>query len=126
MRKRNIQIKFRMNEDEYQNLQNKITKSGQTQQTFIVNTLAGAVIAPREEVAVLKELNKNLEALIRQIKGMATNVNQMAHIANGTGELPSLTKLSNVGTKVEKFREEAEVIWQSIRQLISQQNHTGP
>ena len=33
---------------------------GQTQQSFIINALAGVVIAPREEIDVLKNINKIL------------------------------------------------------------------
>lgn len=123
MRNRNIQIKFRMNEEEYQSLQNKIQESGQTQQSFIINALAGATIASREEIEILKELNRSFSELLRQIKGMATNVNQMAHIANGRGEVPTLNRLEAIGVRIEQFRKEAEEVWQLTRQLISQQNH---
>ena len=125
MRNRDIQIKFRMNEEEYQSLQKKIKESGQTQQSFIVNALAGAMIAPKEEIDVLKNLNIKFAEIIRQVKGMATNVNQMAHVANGIGSLPTEYRLRNLAETIEQFRKECEKVWQSIRQLISQQNHMG-
>lgn len=56
---------------------------------------------------------------------MATNVNQMAHIANGRGEVPTLNRLEAIGVRIEQFRKEAEEVWQLTRQLISQQNHMG-
>lgn len=115
-----------MNEEEYQSLQNKIQESGQTQQSFIINALAGATIASREEIEILKELNRSFSELLRQIKGMATNVNQMAHIANGRGEVPTLNRLEAIGVRIEQFRKEAEEVWQLTRQLISQQNHMEP
>lgn len=61
--------------------------------------------------------------MMRQLRGLATNVNQMAHIANGTGELPVVAALKKFGKSIEKFRKEEEQRWQSIRQLISQQSH---
>lgn len=79
-----------MNQEEYERLQEKVATSGQTQQSFIINALAGVVIAPKEEIDVLKNINKNFDNLLRQIRGMATNVNQMAHIANGTGILATI------------------------------------
>lgn len=70
-----------------------------------------------------KKLNRQFGELVRQIRGMATNVNQMAHVANGTGELPSLKKLNKTENQIYHFRKECDEQWQSIRRLISQQNH---
>ena len=114
-----------MNQEEYERLQEKVTASGQTQQSFIINALAGVVIAPREEIDVLKNINKNFDDLLRQIRGMATNVNQMAHIANGAGVLATINKLEDIADQINYFKKECEEMWQSIRRLISQQNHMG-
>ncbi len=70
-------MKFRMNQEEYERLQEKVTASGQTQQSFIINALARVIIAPREEIDVLKNINKNFDDLLRQIRGMETYVNQL-------------------------------------------------
>lgn len=72
----------------------------------------------------LQKLNKAFADMMRQLRGLATNVNQMAYIANGTGELPVVAMLEKFGKNIEKFRKEEEERWQSIRQLISQQNLT--
>lgn len=125
MRKREYQVKFRMNQEEYERLQENVIASGQTQQSFIINTLSGVIIAPREEIDVLKNINKNFDDLLRQIRGMATNVNQMAHLANGTGALPTINRLEDIADRIKYFKKECEVMWQSIRRLISLQNHTG-
>ena len=114
-----------MNQEEYERLQEKVIASGQTQRSFIINALAGVVIAPREEIDVLKNINKNFDDLLRQIRGMATNVNQMAHIANGTGVLATIDKLEVIADRINYFKKECEEMWQSIRRLISQQNHMG-
>ncbi len=125
MRKREYQVKFRMNKEEYERLQENVIASGQTQQSFIINALAGVIIAPREEIDVLKNINKNFDDLLRQIRGMATNVNQMAHIANGTGVLQTIDTLEDIEDQIKYFKKECEEIWQLIRRLISQQNHMG-
>ena len=125
MRKREYQVKFRMNKEEYERLQENVIASGQTQQSFIINALAGVIIAPREEIDVLKNINKNFDDLLRQIRGMATNVNQMAHIANGTGVLQTIDTLEDTADQIKYFKKECEEMWQSIRRLISQQNHMG-
>lgn len=125
VRKREYQVKFRMNKEEYERLQENVIASGQTQQSFIINALAGVIIAPREEIDVLKNINKNFDDLLRQIRGMATNVNQMAHIANGTGVLQTIDTLEDTADQIKYFKKECEEMWQSIRRLISQQNHMG-
>lgn len=91
---------------------------------YILNAIRGAIIVSSEEVKELQKLNKEFADTMRQLRGLATNVNQMAHIANGTGELPAVSALEKMGKAIEKFRKEEEHRWQSIRQLISQQSHT--
>ena len=54
MRKREYQVKFRMNQEEYERLQEKVIASGQTQQSFIINALAGVVIAQEKKLMYLR------------------------------------------------------------------------
>lgn len=124
MRKRNRTITIRMSDEEYTFLQGRLSQTGQTQQSYILNAIRGATIASLEEVKELKILNKAFADMMRQLRGLATNVNQMAHVANGIGELPVVTALEKLEKCIEKFRKEEEKRWQSIRQLISQQSHT--
>ena len=124
MRKRNRTITIRMSDEEYSFLQKRLLQTGQTQQSYILNAIRGATIVSAEEIKELQKLNKGFADMMRQLRGIATNVNQMAHIANGTGELPVVVVLEKLGSNIEKFRKEEERRWQSIRQLISQQNLT--
>ena len=124
MRKRNRTITIRMSDEEYTFLQSRLSQTGQTQQSYILNAIRGARIVSLEEVKELQKLNKAFADMMRQLRGLATNVNQMAHIANGTRELPVMDVLGKLGKNIEKFRKEEEKRWQSIRQLISQQSHT--
>ena len=124
MRKRNHAITIRMSDDEYKFLQGRLSQTGQTQQSYILNAIRGATIVSAEEVIEFQKLNKGFGDMMRQLRGLATNVNQMAHIANGIGELPVVAALEKFGKNIEKFRKEEEKRWQSIRQLISQQSHT--
>ena len=124
MRKRNHAITIRMSDEEYTFLQGRLSQTGQTQQSYILNAIRGATIVSVEEVKELQTMNKGFADMMRQLRGLATNVNQMAHVANGIGELPVVTALEKFGKSIEKFRKEEEKRWQSIRQLISQQSHT--
>ena len=125
MRKRNRTISIRVSDQEYEVILNRVKATGQTQQSFILNAIAGATISTAEDKEHLKEINLQLADLVRQFKGIAININQIAYRANAYGELPTVQKLDAYKEQNEKLRREAENVWQLIRQLISQQRHTG-
>ena len=82
MRKRNYTVTIRMNKAEYDLLQNKVKESGQTQQAVVIHAIAGLKIASAEEVEELKKLNQILAEIISQLRGAATNLNQIARKMN--------------------------------------------
>ena len=123
-RKRNKSVTIRMNDIEYADFQNKVTKSGLTQQAYVINAVRGAIITPSDQIAVLKEISKTFADQERQFRGLATNVNQMAHVANGQGYVPSAQELENIAAQLGIYRKESEDIWQSIRSSINQQKAT--
>lgn len=123
MRKRTHQIKVWKNDEEYQLLQDKTEKSGQTRQTVIINAISGATITTQEEVDELKKSNTLLAELIKQIRGMATNINQIAHMANATGQIAGINELASMDRQICEFRKEGDNVWQLIRQSISQRRH---
>ena len=125
MRKRNRTISIRVSDQEYETIQKKLNETGLTQQAFILKAVEGATISTAEDKQQLKEINLKLADLLKQIKGIGVNINQMAYRANAYRELPTVQKLSEYQNENEKLRREAETIWQSIRQLISQQKHMG-
>ena len=65
-----------------------------------------------------------LADLLKQIKGMAVNINQLAYKANAYGEIPTERQLREYNLQTEKLRKEADIIWRLIRQSISRQRHT--
>lgn len=124
MRKRNKAVTIRMTEAEFTALQKHIKESGRTQQSYIITAALTAKISSAEEIATLKEISISFADLVRQLRGLATNVNQMARIANGSETLPATRELSRISDQIAKFRKESEKLWQSIRSLITDQNHT--
>ena len=124
IRKRNRSVTIRMNETEYADFQSKVTESGLTQQAYVINAVRGATITPSDQIAVLKEISKTFADQERQFRGLATNVNQMAHVANGQGYVPSAQELGNIAAQLGIYRKESEDIWQSIRSSINQQKAT--
>lgn len=121
MRKRNYTITIRMNKAEYELLQNKVKESGQTQQAVVIHAIAGLKIVSAEEVEELKRLNQMLAEILSQLRGVATNLNQIARKMNMDGFIPRTDVLYYLNQNILKYRKESEKIWQSIRQLISGQ-----
>ncbi len=124
-RRRNRAITIRMNDDEYNDITNKIHESGLTQQAYMINAALDTVIASSDTVAELKHLNKTFADFEQQLRGLATNVNQMAHVANGLGAIPTTNELQTIAEQIASYRRESESQWQSIRSLIKQQKATG-
>ena len=124
MRKRNKAITVRMTEQENAALQKRVAESGRTQQSYIINSALTARISSAEEIATLKEISVSFGDLVRQLRGLATNVNQMARIANRSGALPTARELSRISEQIAKYRERSEAVWQSIRSSITDQSHT--
>ena len=124
-RRRNKAVTVRMNETEYADFQNKVEESGLSQQAYIISAVRGATITPSDEIAVLKEISKTFADFEKQVRGLGTNVNQMAHVANGQGYLPGEEALTRLSDQLGTMRKESEQIWQSIRSSINQQKATG-
>ena len=118
-RKRNKAVTVRMKDSEYTELMGKINESGLSQQDYIIRAIHGGTIKSAEEIAELKETNKIFADFVKQIRGIGTNLNQMAHVANGQGMLPTENKLEDVLEQIGDFRKEGENIWLLIRSSIT-------
>lgn len=121
MRKRNYTVTIRMNKAEYDLLQSKVKESGQTQQAVVLHAIADLKIESAEEVEELKKLNLMLAEMLSQLRGVATNINQIARKMNAGGFIPREDILRYLNQNILNYRKESEKIWQSIRQLISGQ-----
>ena len=123
-RKRNRSVTIRMTDHEYSTMRDKVTASGLTMQSFINEAISGSTISSSEEIEAEKEISRNISDLIRQIRGMATNINQIARVANGQGVLPIQSQLYAISEEISKYRKDSESIWQSIRRSIGHQRVT--
>ena len=125
-RKRNRAVTVRMNDREYACMQKKIAESGLSQQAYIISAVCSYPITSSDEVAELKNISRTFADFERQIRGIATNVNQMAHVANGQGLVPSEKKLEQLSEQIHDYRRESEAVWQSIRSSITKGTATEP
>ncbi len=117
-RKRDRAITVRMTDEEYTLFKNKADSSGLSRQVFFIRLIKGARVNSSDELMELRKINEVVSDLDRQVRGLATNVNQMARIANGTGAVPTEKKLAEIFAEICRFRKEISDIWQSIRSSI--------
>ena len=108
-----------MNDEEYNLYQTKVKESGLTQQAYVISAIMGATVTTSDEITILKELSKTFADVERQLRGLATNVNQMAHVANGQRLVPSERELEKISTRIKNYRKECEDIWRSIRSSMT-------
>lgn len=126
MRKRNYTVTVRMNKVEYELLQRKVRESGRTRQAVVIAAIAELKIASTEEIKELKRLNELLAEILRQLKGAASNINQIARRMNSDGFVPRGDYLTKINENIIQYRRECEDIWRLIRRLISGQIHMVP
>ena len=92
-------VTVRLNEYEWNSLEERIEESGQNKQSYMINALLGAEIAPKEEINTWKEIAGQFSELIKQLRGIATNNNQIAHKANAPQIPIKLTRVGVTGVK---------------------------
>lgn len=114
-------VTVRLTEYEWNSLEERIEESGQNKQSYMINALLGAEIAPKEEINIWKDIAGQFSELIKQLRGIATNINQIAYKANATGELPLINALEEINEQVAEIRKAGDQIWLSLRQLIAKQ-----
>ena len=119
MRKRDKAVTIRLSRSEYEVLMTKLAETGLSQQTYIISAICGARPVTPEAVKVLQKIAMVYADLLLQLRGMAANINQMARIANTTGDLPFIRKLETLAFETERFRKESEEQWRSIRSLTT-------
>lgn len=124
MRRRNKVVSIRMTDNEYEMLHRKAAESGQTIQAFMINSIQDSTIASADLIRAIDNLNHTFADNVRQLKGLATNVNQMAHVANGQNLLPTVEKLDQVNDEIIRYRKESEALWHSLRSYRSRQKIT--
>ena len=125
MRRRNKAITIRLTEEEYALLCSKLKQTGVSQQAYIISAIKDVSVIPSDQLAVMKEISATFASLEQQLRGMATNINQMTRIANSRNYAPGIRVLEKISREIAGYRKDSEEIWQSIRSLTAQQKATG-
>ncbi len=95
---RTRKMTFRLTDEEYKKIKEKVKEAGISQQQFLLKT------AMEKEIIHIKEYQE----LIFQIKKIGININQITRKANETGHISK--------ADVEEVKGGLEQIWQSLRQ----------
>ena len=123
-RTRNRAVTVRMSDSEYDSLKSRVSESGLSQQSYIISAVLDSSVTTSDTIDVLKNISRTFAGVEQQLRGLGTNVNQMAHIANGMGMAPSVRELEHISDLVAEYRKECNTVWQSIRSSIPKQHHT--
>lgn len=121
-RSRSHMIRVRMSDEEYEDFQQKLTKSGQTMQSYVLNALQTGVIPNAELMKEVSDLSKMIGDQYKQLRGIAVNINQMAYNSNLeklTGDGQAETRLQDMQTQVDSMRKECISIWRSLKRLMA-------
>ena len=81
-RRRDIPIKIYMNTTEYEALRKMKNETGQSMRAVITKAIMGMPLIPAEVITKVHNINLKISEQYRQLRGMATNINQLARVAN--------------------------------------------
>lgn len=115
MRKRPIEVKFRLSEPEYQLLQQKLAQAGMSRNAYLVRLINGSTIFPKEE---LVRLNTQYQIMNRLLRGISTNINQIAKIANASKAAPASALLVDMYQDVQTLRHNLQPLWDETRNVL--------
>ncbi len=82
----------------------------------------GATLLTDEGLQELKTISAAYADILRQLRGMGTNVNQMAYWMNAAGIYPDTIQLELFSEQIQNCRKECEEEWLSIRLLTNQKS----
>ena len=115
MRKRAKEVKFRVTEQEWEVLQKKLQETGISRNEYLVKLITNTPIFPKDD---LEKINQVLNAQNQQLRGMATNINQITKMANVSKALPTIVQLDFMRMDVYQMRSELMKIWTAVRKSL--------
>lgn len=117
MRKRPIELKFRLSEDEYALLQKNLAEAGMNRNAYLVRLITGAQLYPKDQ---LIQLNLEFSIMNRLIRGIGTNINQLAKISNTNRQAPSAKLLADMSQDVRVMKNNLDDLWEETRKNLWQ------
>ena len=114
---RPIRMVFQLSEEEYQEVKEKIKKSGLSSQDYLLRTVLKSTVQSSRE---LKEMLPELKKVGTELNRQDNNLNQIAAFLNQQGYADRDT-LTRTLEEVRHATEELKEIWRLLKQYL--QNH---
>jgi len=105
-RKERKQISFRVSESEYEKLQRSAETLNMSVPAFVKKKAQGArLVAPKFDM-------ESRQAIVKDLSGVATNINQIAKYCNAHKE--GTADFERLNDNIEHFRKELNALWQQL------------
>lgn len=118
MRKRNNNVSFRLSDDEKQLFDKLQQITGLPKNRLIIDLLLDAKLAPKEYTSELQKLNQQTANLSEQVKRIGVNINQLARVANSTGNISDIVTIETFNKNLLSLQRECDNLWQYTNQSI--------
>ena len=117
-RSRDIAVKIYMNKEEHEALLQIIKVTGQSMRAVITKAIMGMPLIPAEVITKVHNINLKMSEQYRQLRGMATNINQLARVANKYQCPADILELEHIKEELHLMREELDDTWRLLRSLL--------
>ena len=121
MRKNNHVYYIRVNDEDYNLINQKIAESGRSINTYITQSAKDGIITSKEEINQLIELNRNFSYYNRQINAIGNNINQIAIKCNTLNQPISEREINHINQNILQMKRGADELWLSIRSQIMEE-----
>ena len=109
------QMIFRLSEEEYRQLKERIDKSGLSSQEYLLKAVMKSTIQSNSE---LKEMLPELKKVSTELSRQGNNLNQIATVLNKRGYVDYRNTLTQTLEEVRHATEEVKEIWQLLKQYL--------
>ena len=114
------QMSFRLSEEEYRQLKERISKSGLSSQEYLLRAVMKSTQTIQSN-SELKEILPELKKVSTELSRQGNNLNQIATVLNKRGYVDYRNTLTQTLEEVRHATEEAKEVWQLLKQYL--QNH---
>ena len=107
-----------MNKEEHEALLQIIKVTGQSMRAVITKAVIGMPLIPAEVITKVQNINLKMSEQYRQLRGMPTNINQLARVANKYQCPVDIVELERIKENLHLMREEMDDTWRLLRRLL--------